>query len=108
MQGVRVLKDFDIKSAARGVDTPIKLKFNAPVTDKALEVRFYYTGKGTQTAPVRGKYGSLVSAISVESGNIIILRLGSFSDVVLSLMEIYLSFVYEIYCRKKKEDTLHH
>ncbi|XP_019169653.1 PREDICTED: probable LRR receptor-like serine/threonine-protein kinase At1g07650 isoform X2 [Ipomoea nil] len=67
IQGVRVLKDLDIKSAAQGVDTPIKLKFNAPVTDKTLEVRFYYTGKGTTAAPVRGNYGSLVSAISVES-----------------------------------------
>ncbi|CAH9137937.1 unnamed protein product, partial [Cuscuta epithymum] len=67
IQGVRVLNDFDIKSAAHGVDTPIKLKFNATVTDKTLEVRFHYTGKGTTAVPTRGKYGSLVSAISVVS-----------------------------------------
>ncbi|VFQ81597.1 unnamed protein product [Cuscuta campestris] len=69
IQGVRVLKDFDIKSIAKGVDIPLKLKFNATVTDKTLEVRFHYAGKGTTAVPVRGKYGSLVSAISVVSGN---------------------------------------
>lgn len=93
LQGVRVLKDFDIKSAAQGVDKPIKLNFSATVTDKTLEVRFHYTGKGTTAVPVRGNYGSLVSAISVESGNIIILRLGSFSDVVIY---IYISLSHGI------------
>ncbi|CAH9137938.1 unnamed protein product [Cuscuta epithymum] len=67
IQGLRVLKDFDIKSKAQGVDIPIKLKFKATVTDKTLEIRFHYAGKGTTAVPVRGKYGSLVSAISVVS-----------------------------------------
>lgn len=57
--------DFDITQEANGVGIPVKKNFTATVKDKILEIRFQYTGKGTSFA---GKYGPLISAISVEPG----------------------------------------
>ncbi|WMV15748.1 hypothetical protein MTR67_009133 [Solanum verrucosum] len=69
VQGERELKDFDITTAAGGVDKPLTRKFNAVVEDGILEVRFQYAGKGTTAVPRRGSYGPLVSAISFEASN---------------------------------------
>ncbi|KAK3003673.1 hypothetical protein RJ639_018370, partial [Escallonia herrerae] len=63
----RKLKDFDIENEAQGVDKAVKRIFKAVVSDKILEIRFQYTGKGTVLVPVSGSYGPLVSAISIES-----------------------------------------
>ncbi|BBN68687.1 Leucine-rich repeat transmembrane protein kinase [Prunus dulcis] len=41
--------------------------FKAVVNVMTLEIRFHWAGKGTTNAPKRGIYGSLISAISVES-----------------------------------------
>lgn len=68
MQGEQRLKDFDIEQEAKGVDKVVKQNFTAIVSNKTLEIRFQYTGKGTTAVPVRGTYGPLISAISVESG----------------------------------------
>ncbi|RXH86341.1 hypothetical protein DVH24_017394 [Malus domestica] len=62
-----VLKDFDIEKEAQGVDKEVIKVFNAVVNVATLEIRFYWAGKGTSNAPERGIYGSLISAISVES-----------------------------------------
>ncbi|XP_031120578.1 probable leucine-rich repeat receptor-like serine/threonine-protein kinase At3g14840 isoform X1 [Ipomoea triloba] len=67
IQGERKLKDFDIKTEAQGVDKPLVTEFQAVVSDKTLEVRFEYAEKGTTIVPLAGKYGPLVSAISVQS-----------------------------------------
>ncbi|KAK6797301.1 hypothetical protein RDI58_005003 [Solanum bulbocastanum] len=67
IQGERKLKDFDIRTAAGGVDEALTRKFNASVEDGILEVRFQYAGKGTTAVPRRGSYGPLVSAISFEA-----------------------------------------
>ncbi|XP_027770006.1 probable LRR receptor-like serine/threonine-protein kinase At1g07650 [Solanum pennellii] len=67
IQGERKLKDFDIRTAAGGVDEAWTRKFNASVEDGILEVRFQYAGKGTTAVPRRGSYGPLVSAISFEA-----------------------------------------
>lgn len=68
IQGELKLKDFNIQQAAGGVDKVTLQPFKAMVKNKTLEIRFQYTGKGTTNIPNRGKYGPLVSAISVESG----------------------------------------
>ncbi|KAM1561833.1 hypothetical protein EV1_004743 [Malus domestica] len=62
-----VMKDFNIEKEAQGVDKEVIKVFKAVVSDRALEIRFYWAGKGTSNAPRRGIYGSLISAISVES-----------------------------------------
>ncbi|XP_031120680.1 probable leucine-rich repeat receptor-like serine/threonine-protein kinase At3g14840 [Ipomoea triloba] len=67
IQGQRKLKDFDIETAARGVDKVIVKQFQAIVRDKTLELRFEYAEKGTTVVPLPGVYGPLISAISVES-----------------------------------------
>ncbi|KAL9146168.1 hypothetical protein ABFS82_13G092200 [Erythranthe guttata] len=67
IQGERRLKDFDIEQEAKGVDKSVVQNFKAIVINKTLEIRFQYAGKGTTAVPVRGTYGPLISAISVES-----------------------------------------
>ncbi|CAN4082164.1 unnamed protein product [Withania somnifera] len=67
IQGERKLKDFDIRTAAGGVDKAWTRKFNAVVEDGILEVCFQYAGKGTTAVPRRGSYGPLISAISFEA-----------------------------------------
>ncbi|KAK1378364.1 Leucine-rich repeat transmembrane protein kinase [Heracleum sosnowskyi] len=62
-------KDYDIEHEAKGVDKVIKPTIKAVVTNKTLEIRFVYTGKGTRAVPTRGTYGPLISAISIESDN---------------------------------------
>lgn len=59
--------------------------FNATVTDSVLEIRFYWAGKGTVRIPLRGHYGSLISAISVDSSMYLLalfIFLGGFTGFV--------------------------
>ncbi|KAL4586015.1 hypothetical protein LXL04_010645 [Taraxacum kok-saghyz] len=68
VQGVNILKNFNIKVEAGGVDKEVIKTFKGiRVTNKTLEIRFQYTGKGTTAVPVRGIYGPLISAISMEA-----------------------------------------
>ncbi|KAK1400084.1 putative LRR receptor-like serine/threonine-protein kinase [Heracleum sosnowskyi] len=60
------LKDYDIEQEAQGVDKAVKHQIKAVVKDGTLQIRFVYTGKGTTGVPVRGTYGPLISAISIE------------------------------------------
>lgn len=68
LQEKLVLKDFNIEKEAQGVDKEVTKVFKANVNVSTLEIRFYWAGKGTTNVPKRGIYGSLISAISVESG----------------------------------------
>lgn len=61
-------KDFNIEDEAGGVNKPVIRNFTAVVNDSTLEIRFFWAGKGTNAIPVRGVYGPLISAISVEPG----------------------------------------
>ncbi|XAR66614.1 Non-specific serine/threonine protein kinase [Bertholletia excelsa] len=67
IQGQLVRKSFNIEEEAGGALKQKTEPFNASVTDNVLEIRFYWAGKGTTRIPKRGVYGSLISAISVES-----------------------------------------
>nr|XP_011462462.1 PREDICTED: probable LRR receptor-like serine/threonine-protein kinase At1g53420 [Fragaria vesca subsp. vesca] len=68
IQDKLVLKDFNIEKEAQGIDKEVIKVFKAVVSVSTLEIRFYWAGKGTMNVPKRGTYGSLISAISVESG----------------------------------------
>ncbi|KAJ0017666.1 hypothetical protein Pint_10238 [Pistacia integerrima] len=68
IQGRLVQKDFNIKEAANGTGKAIIRSFNTTVTDNTLEIRLYWTGKGTTCFPSRGYYGAIISAISVCYG----------------------------------------
>ncbi|XP_048230029.1 probable leucine-rich repeat receptor-like serine/threonine-protein kinase At3g14840 isoform X3 [Ricinus communis] len=62
-----VLQDFEIKKEAQGVDRVLIKEFKAVVETGTLAVLFRWNGKGTTTAPRKGTYGPLISAIDVES-----------------------------------------
>ncbi|XP_068641163.1 probable leucine-rich repeat receptor-like serine/threonine-protein kinase At3g14840 [Aristolochia californica] len=66
IQGKLELKDFNIEDEAGGASKAIFKTFIAVVTSNTLEIRFVWAGKGTTAIPVRGTYGPLVSAISVN------------------------------------------
>ena len=68
LQGELVQKDFNIAYEAKGVGIEVIKPFPAVVNNNTLEIRFYWAGKGTTGIPVRGVYGPLISAISVDSG----------------------------------------
>ncbi|XP_021599237.1 probable LRR receptor-like serine/threonine-protein kinase At1g07650 [Manihot esculenta] len=67
IQGELVLKDFEIKKKAPGVDKVLITPFKAVVKDGTLEILFQWVGKGTTAAPHRGIFGPLISAIDVEA-----------------------------------------
>lgn len=69
-QGIRRWKDFNIKEQANGTGKAIIRSFNVTVTDNTLDIRLYWTGKGTTCIPSRGNYGPLISAISVCWGKL--------------------------------------
>ncbi|KAF2302941.1 hypothetical protein GH714_011585 [Hevea brasiliensis] len=58
-------KDFNIKSEASAVLTPITKKYDVNVSNGILEIRFYWAGKGTTRIPNIGNYGPLIT-ISVN------------------------------------------
>ncbi|KAJ6396147.1 hypothetical protein OIU77_021224 [Salix suchowensis] len=66
IQGNRVLKDFNIEDEAAGVAIPLVKTFVAVVTHHTLKIRLYWAGRGTTGIPLRGVYGPLISAISVD------------------------------------------
>ncbi|KAI5570947.1 hypothetical protein POPTR_011G073391v4 [Populus trichocarpa] len=68
IQGKLEKQDFNIKKAAKGSNKAYSIEFNAIVTDKTLEIRLYWNGKGTTCIPQRGNYGPIISAITVCSG----------------------------------------
>ncbi|KAJ6377372.1 hypothetical protein OIU76_026360 [Salix suchowensis] len=69
IQGKLVKQDFNIKEAANGSNTDITIPFNTTVTDRTLEIRLYWAGRGSTVIPRRGDCGPIISAISVCSGN---------------------------------------
>ncbi|CAI9088862.1 OLC1v1023310C1 [Oldenlandia corymbosa var. corymbosa] len=66
IQGKLVKKGFNIAAEAGGINKPIFRSFTAVVSDNTLDIRFFWAGKGTNAIPLRGVYGPLISAISVE------------------------------------------
>ncbi|XP_020877755.1 probable LRR receptor-like serine/threonine-protein kinase At1g07650 isoform X1 [Arabidopsis lyrata subsp. lyrata] len=61
-----MIKNFNIKEAAGGSGKPIIKTFVVNVTNHNLKISLRWAGKGTTTLPIRGVYGPMISAISVE------------------------------------------
>jgi hypothetical protein len=61
-----VLENFNIEDEAGGAGKPLLKEFTVVVTNNTLKIHFYWAGKGTTGIPVRGVYGPLISAISVD------------------------------------------
>lgn len=60
------MKDFDIAKEAGGAGRPITKKFTVNVTSNTVKIQLYWAGRGTTGIPVRGIYGPLISAISLD------------------------------------------
>lgn len=60
------MKDFNIADEAGGASKEVIKTFTTAVTSNTMEIRLYWAGKGTTAIPVRGTYGPLISAISVN------------------------------------------
>lgn len=61
-------QDFNIAKEAAQFGDPVIKTFTANVTNKTLEIRLFWAGKGTTGVPYKGDYGPLISAISIVSG----------------------------------------
>lgn len=70
MQGKLEIKDFNIVDEAKGAGRAVVKKFPVMIKNGKLEIRLQWAGKGTQAIPVRGVYGSLISAVSVDPGKL--------------------------------------
>ncbi|CAA7024958.1 unnamed protein product [Microthlaspi erraticum] len=66
VQGKLVVKDFNIAEEAKGIGRAVVKSFPVTITDGKLEIRLFWAGKGTTALPVRGVYGSLISAVAVD------------------------------------------
>ncbi|MCL7051594.1 hypothetical protein MKW94_005888, partial [Papaver nudicaule] len=65
IQGKRVLKDFNVEEAAKGVGKSIIKDYDVDVGNCTLEIHLYWAGKGTAFIPADIAYGPLISAIAV-------------------------------------------
>ncbi|KAL6311080.1 hypothetical protein AAG906_027153 [Vitis piasezkii] len=101
IQGVTVLKDFNIVEEAKGVGKAITKDFETSVNGSTLEIHLYWAGKGTNAIPSRGVYGPLISAITVtpnfdvstglSAGAIAGIVIASIAAVVLILIVLRLT-----------------
>lgn len=97
------LKDFNIVQAAQGVDTAVVREFKALVKNKTLEIRFHWAGKGTTGIPSRGIYGPLISAISVESGELTTSFVVKYCSLHLLQLEVGYTFLLcNLFCCEKQ------
>lgn len=61
-----VIKNFNIQDAASGSGKPVIKSFPVNVKDHNVKIGLRWAGKGTTGIPIRGVYGPMISAISVE------------------------------------------
>ncbi|KAJ9563608.1 hypothetical protein OSB04_008768 [Centaurea solstitialis] len=66
IQGELKLKDFDIVKEAGGTGRPVVKRFMVNVTSNTVKIQLFWAGKGTTGIPLRGSYGPIISAISVD------------------------------------------
>ncbi|XP_009608510.1 probable LRR receptor-like serine/threonine-protein kinase At1g56140 isoform X1 [Nicotiana tomentosiformis] len=65
VQGIRELKDFDIRKEAGGISLrAVQKQFKVQVSENHLEIHLFWAGKGTCCVPRQGTYGPSISAIS--------------------------------------------
>lgn len=61
-----MIKNFNIQEAAGGSGKPVIKSFLVNVTENNVKIGLRWAGKGTTGIPIRGVYGPMISAISVE------------------------------------------
>ncbi|KAJ0637812.1 putative Malectin domain-containing protein [Helianthus annuus] len=66
VQGELKLKNFDIVKEAGGTGRAVIKNYHVIVKNNTLKIQLYWAGKGTTGIPVRGSYGPIISAISVD------------------------------------------
>ncbi|CAA6672566.1 unnamed protein product [Spirodela intermedia] len=67
MQGVRVLRDFNIQAEANGSRRALVKEFTVNVSvDGIVDIHFFWAGRGTCCIPRQGTFGPLVSAINIS------------------------------------------
>ncbi|KAJ0430683.1 putative Malectin domain-containing protein [Helianthus annuus] len=66
VQGELKLIDFDIVKEARGVGIGVIKSYTVNVKNNTLKIQLYWAGKGNTGIPMRGSYGPIISAISVD------------------------------------------
>ncbi|KAK1425443.1 hypothetical protein QVD17_20795 [Tagetes erecta] len=66
VQGELKLKDFDIAQEAGGTGRPVIKSYQVIVKNNTLKIQLFWAGKGTIGIPLRGSYGPIISAISVD------------------------------------------
>ncbi|KAK1412114.1 hypothetical protein QVD17_33104 [Tagetes erecta] len=66
VQGELKVKDFDIVKEAGGAGRAVIKSYRVDVKNNTLKIQLYWAGKGTTGIPVRGNYGPIISAISVD------------------------------------------
>ncbi|XP_060187387.1 probable LRR receptor-like serine/threonine-protein kinase At1g56140 isoform X1 [Lycium barbarum] len=65
VQGIRELKDFDIRKEAGGRSLrAVQKQYKVQVSENHLEIHLFWAGKGTCCVPRQGTYGPSISAIS--------------------------------------------
>ena len=96
-QGKLVLKDFNIEDEAGGIGKAIVKQFPVVVINSTIEIRLYWAGKGTTGVPVRGVYGPLISAISLNPG-----RFNTFPSLILFYSASIMAFTKTSKVRSKR------
>ncbi|KAJ0430697.1 putative Galactose-binding-like domain superfamily, Malectin domain-containing protein [Helianthus annuus] len=66
VQGELKLKNFNIAKEAGGTGRAVVKSYTVNVKNNTLKIQLYWAGKGTTGIPVRGSYGPIISAISVD------------------------------------------
>ncbi|CAM8888118.1 unnamed protein product [Rhodiola kirilowii] len=123
IQGIQVLKNFDILKEAGGVPTrAVKRDFRALVTENYIDIHLFWAGKGTCRVPYVGAYGPLISAISatpnfvptvankvptvankVPSSNSN--KTGMIVGVVVGVAVVLIFFVLAVFCFIKRRNS---
>ncbi|KAI3927581.1 hypothetical protein MKX01_026514 [Papaver californicum] len=109
IQGKRVLEDFNIEEAAKGVGKSIIKEYDVDVTNSTLEIHLYWAGKGTTFIPSDIAYGPLISAIAVTPNfdpNMGHVSVGVISGIVAAscvLILLILAILWKKGCLGKKD-----
>ncbi|KAI7730570.1 hypothetical protein M8C21_005783 [Ambrosia artemisiifolia] len=66
VQGELKLKNFNIVKEAGGTGRAVIKMYHVIVKNNTVKIQLYWAGKGTTGIPVRGNYGPIISAISID------------------------------------------
>nr|XP_048320959.1 probable LRR receptor-like serine/threonine-protein kinase At1g53440 isoform X2 [Ziziphus jujuba var. spinosa] len=75
IQGIVVLKDYNIVERSGGVGKSVTETFDATVSGSTLEIHLYWVGRGIAKFPHVGLYGPLISAITITKIIVILVLL---------------------------------